>query len=131
MQSKILKVLKCARKLITKRERWTTGAFARDIGGLPCTSYSPDACCFCAAGAVQRVSDKLLRESFFKDVHESAKMNDIVINGLSTASRKIPTDSYGYISIADFNDHTTHNKVLKLFDNLIQHLENGNELETT
>jgi hypothetical protein len=54
--SDVAKVLNDAADLIEPEGRWTTGASARDEGGNVEFPGSPNACCWCAAGAVTRVT---------------------------------------------------------------------------
>lgn len=44
-----------ARALIAEPGTWTTGCASRDATGLPVPTHHPDAVCFCAWGAVERV----------------------------------------------------------------------------
>ncbi len=49
-------VLVAARKLIEKEENWTTEHYARNADGVVVFATAPDACKFCALGAVMHVS---------------------------------------------------------------------------
>lgn len=49
-------VLIAARLLIARPERWTHGASARYADGLSCGPQSPHAVCWCATGALIRVT---------------------------------------------------------------------------
>jgi hypothetical protein len=53
--SAVAKVLNDAADLIERRG-WTTGASARDEQGYVVRVASPEACCWCVAGAVQKVT---------------------------------------------------------------------------
>lgn len=50
-------ILKRARKLIEKPERWIQGPYARTRDGVSTFGSDPAACAFCMAGAIQRVTN--------------------------------------------------------------------------
>jgi hypothetical protein len=49
-------ILRQARELLSDEERWTRGSYARDAEGKVCGWNEPEATCFCAEGAIFRVS---------------------------------------------------------------------------
>jgi hypothetical protein len=49
---------KAAADLIRDPARWTTGVSARDARGEPRGPYEPDAVCWCAYGAIHRVTNR-------------------------------------------------------------------------
>lgn len=51
-----IEVLREARRLIAE-VGWTQGTFARNAGGADVSPRSPQATCFCAAGAIIRAND--------------------------------------------------------------------------
>lgn len=87
-------VLQRARKLITKPECWTTGEFARRANGEGTYSMCPTAVSWCAAGAINKVS---------RDVNRRF-------------SAKLMLESVMGISVAQFNDNSSHEDVLAAFD---------------
>lgn len=56
MSRSIADALEAAATLIEPEGKWTQGVFARDINGNPVRCEGPDAKCFCAIGALYRVS---------------------------------------------------------------------------
>lgn len=114
-----LENLTVARSLIEKPENWTQHAFARDAHGGRINVNSPNAKCFCLAGALQR--------AYYKP--------GLVPNtgGSRLCSGAIPlTDSARAIgscngSFVDYNDDpkTTHADVLWLLDATIERLNTG------
>lgn len=49
--------LKALKELLSKPERWTQGAYARDIAGHQVSEEDSSACCFCLSGAMYKVSN--------------------------------------------------------------------------
>lgn len=88
-------VLEAARDLIVDPKRWTTEYFAKDASEKFVGSQSPQAVCWCAAGAINRVSgvDGRLAERAL------------------TAFRQV----VGF-NIAKFNDSSRHEDVIAAFD---------------
>jgi hypothetical protein len=60
-----LETLKAARQLISDPAKWTQGEFARDVDGNEVKAWSEDATCFCAYGAIQRVTEREDSEADF------------------------------------------------------------------
>lgn len=60
--------LRAAKKVIDTPEKWTKEAMARDSDGRIVFANSPDACRWCAAGAVERAAPDLnsmaMRQAF-------------------------------------------------------------------
>lgn len=56
--------LKRARELIANKRNWTVRTFARDRNKASCSIYSRRATCFCAGGALMRVSRGLSYEPY-------------------------------------------------------------------
>jgi hypothetical protein len=90
--------LKAARDLIAEPKNWCQGTLALDKQGEKCDPKDPEACKFCATGALKRVCPN---EATFND--ERAK--------LAKASRYLT--GYGVINM---NDGTNHSMVLSVFD---------------
>lgn len=94
-----LEQLKAARELISVPERWTTGFLARNDKGNPRVPKREDATCFCAYGALMRVSGTL-------DADAMGALDKLSGGDMST-----------------FNDTHTHAEVLAAFDKAIASLE--------
>jgi hypothetical protein len=52
----VLEILTATRALLSRPERWTQRAYARDGAGQPVCNHEPEACCWCLSGAVARTS---------------------------------------------------------------------------
>ena len=96
-----LETLKAARQLISDPAKWTQGWFAKNERGFTVSEDHPDACCWCALGAMRKVSPS------WKGYHQTAA---ILMNG-------------SLLRVSDFNDTHTHAEVLALFDAAIAELE--------
>jgi hypothetical protein len=51
-----LEVLRGARELLSDPKRWAKKWFAKGSLGFDCDALSPDAVCWCVAGAIERVA---------------------------------------------------------------------------
>ena len=106
-------VLIDARALIEAPNRWTKGSNARDRNHLPAEPVGPDACSFCAAGAVMRAAGVLTADDRVRGVFERLQDN-------------IEAEGEGefYWSLQRFNDapEVSHADVLALFDRAIEGL---------
>ena len=91
--------LRAARALIEQPERWTQNAYARDDSRQPCSPTDLIATCWCATGAISRVS----RWSITNENKAWDTLN--FITG---------------VSVARFNDSRTHAEVLAAFDRAIE-----------
>lgn len=87
--------------LLKDPKHWTKGSYAKDAEGLPVSSASPDAVCWCLGGAISKVSDNI----------EDA-------NAYFNRLEEILTEMYDAESIEEFNDDlkTTHADVLKVIE---------------
>ncbi len=90
-------ILTEARSLITDRDNWTQGFFARDSEGLKIGARDTDAVCWCAWGALGRSANE---------------------DEYATAWQQLTLFMEG--SIARFNDSHTHEEVLTAFDKAIE-----------
>ena len=99
--------LREARALIGRG--WTQGVFARDAGGRCVSPMSPDACCFCMMGAVERIAS-------------GTYSGDTLISCLEDA-----LGVHDAIGITSFNDDfkRTQPQVLAAFDKAIELAERG------
>jgi hypothetical protein len=93
-------VLVAARALIAEPSRWLQGCYARDEAGAEVALHSPHATCFCAEGAVLRVSPPGLGAEFVAALQET---------GMRTRW-----------SAHRFNDANSHASILAAFDRAIE-----------
>lgn len=109
---KASEVLKAAKALIEREENWCIGNFARDKNDEPTRFDDPEACKFCARGALLRVA-----------VHNDyGRANELLIEA-------VPSKLYG--GVASFNDAKGHADVLKLYDKAIRLALKAEAQETT
>lgn len=102
-----LGVLINARKLIDNPQSWTQHKYARDSDGRAVPGESEQAVCWCAIGALQRVST-LINDKRFNQEASACLLAAIK-----------PDSSMGLISVARYNDKHTHAEVINLFDEAI------------
>ena len=113
-------VLEEARTLITDRNAWTQGSDARDADGNPVKHTDAKACKFCATGAIFHVSDlfgpaiKILAQTI--RLEEKEFYDDYLEIDSSDVCDPIEL-------IQGFNDETSHENVLDLFDRAIATLK--------
>lgn len=98
-----------AKAMIDTPEKWTTGTIARDANGVEIPHYEAGATCFCSLGALASVREGLLTAKEYSteniwNVHSSAT------NSLRSVIGR---------SISTFNDNSTHEQVMKAFDDAI------------
>lgn len=103
-------MLKKARRLIVKPNRWTQHTSARNSAGEPVWDRSPNAVCWCAAGAVRNINSSPGDiYNIFTYLHNAAIFYD-----------SLPS----IISVNDaINDPNAHTKVLECFDIAIMNAE--------
>ena len=103
-----LQILRKARKLIEKPERWCKGDAAKDRAGENEDVMSRKAAAFCMAGAVVRASGGWCREYYTARDHVEAVIG-----------------SHALDALAEWNDapRRTHAQVLRAFDKAIAKLE--------
>lgn len=99
MAKSVVEVLTEARKLIEKPEHWTQGVSARSRTGRHVSNRSKRAVCWCASGALDRVSYRINAWTWLE------------------ASNALRGYMRGHIE--HFNDTRTHADVLKAFDRAI------------
>lgn len=104
-KKEILNVLVKARRLLSNKEKWTQGYFARNAKGKECSPTSSAAVCFCALGAVRKVS-KCRNYPVESYLHKNTK-------------KIVGVDS----SVVKINDFHGYDKTIKLFDESIKKLE--------
>lgn len=97
-------ILQKARDLISDEKNWTQEEFARDEQGMWTGPLDDNAKCFCAIGAVARVS-RIDPDDYFPG---------------EKLMQQAAFEMCGTYSIASFNDSRTHAEVLDLFDRAIK-----------
>lgn len=98
-----VEIIQKARELISDEKNWIRGTYAAG-DGIDMNPTDPDACMFCAVGAVARVIG--IDGSDAED-HESVKMLDAETSA----------------GIVTFNDNHAHAEVLSIFDRVIARAE--------
>lgn len=103
-QLSTVEILRAAREKIADPARWRKGWYASDVNGVDCYGHDPEACRWCAIGAIQAVVGD-------PDTDQAP----------SRALRSAAGVGAHY-----FNDKpsTTHSDVLSLFDRAIAAQEN-------
>jgi hypothetical protein len=94
-----VEALKAARALIADESRWTKGHMARGPYGELRDANAPEAVCWCAVGAIRKVTETDDEDTAARRLLQSA----------------IPSGDW----IAEFNDRVNHADVLRLFDRAI------------
>lgn len=100
-----LEILKAAREKIADEKNWMQREFAQDGNARGIEPTSPEACKWCALGAIRAIC-------------ETQSIWDAM-----DALRKGFPGGYRDYSIAMFNDSHTHPEVLAVFDRAIAKLE--------
>lgn len=111
---KVSDILAEARDKIADPKRWTRGAMARDAQIRGTYHSAPDACRWCAEGAIRSV---FVAHGSLISSHRP--WIDLWTRAFAALKGQIPGE---YDEIADFNDHarTKHEDVLALFDRAIE-----------
>lgn len=105
--TEVMDLLREARALISDPDKWTQGALARNAHGSEVAHYSPDACKWCAVGAISRVAAS---NNASYDTEMSA------YSSLVQASRRL----FYSDAVGEVNDTHSHTDVLALFDRAIE-----------
>lgn len=101
-----LQIIKEARDIIADPLRWTRGHFATNAGGEPRVTFDPDACKFCAAGALLKAMDNARTD------HPTFLEALRALDGYCDGDR-----------IVFINDQRGHVDTLRVFDRTIAALE--------
>lgn len=110
---KVSELLIKARSVISCPEKWTQGAFAKDIDQVGVAVSDTSAVCFCSLGAI-----------FYVDVLQGAVAGYILQGNAMSALSKAMGDS----GVTIYNDTHTYEEVIEKWDIAIkntQALENG------
>ena len=105
---KTKEILIKARELIAQPEHWTQYEMARDVDGNPVEWDAREAYSFCSLGAIDRASNW---------------QNDDAVEMAFTKLKLWARENTNCDMITEFNDHTTHAKVIAAFDEVIQSCE--------
>jgi hypothetical protein len=112
-KQKVIEKLKLGRALIADRNRWTQGAYARayadvpgELKGFHCMARSDRAVCWCSVGAIKKVAPF--------EIDEAPLYKELL---------KTVTDNSTYESVEQFNDSSSHEAVLAMWDATIERLE--------
>lgn len=109
----VLEVLEKARALIADKKRWTQREFARNRRSETVSPDDPEACRWCAAGAVMRVLG--LAESDLYDDSAALSTHNAALAALELHAR-----IGGYnVSVADVNDSLGWAAAMNLYDRAI------------
>lgn len=109
-----VQILKDARALIADEKNWIQGYYSCDADHAYVLPDTPEAFCFCALGAILKVSGLSVALPI-PDPLVSVLIND---EGMFDCA-----EHEGEAKIAYFNDHKDHNEVLGLFDRAIARAE--------
>jgi len=102
-------ILIAARALIEKPENWTQGYIARGSKSQHVDYLAREAVCFCAIGAIYKSAIKA-KFAYLNAIRVKQKFAEYI-----SANTK-------YCCIPDFNDSSSHQEVLAMFDRYIETL---------
>jgi hypothetical protein len=117
-KTKVIKALKAAKRLL-ETKKWTKNDYARKANGqTPCNILSKEATCFCAEGALRRVSnvDEWDQVSCSNTVFTAADrlLNTAVLQEINSSNEQM----YHVNSYNDDKD-TTKKDILRIFDKAV------------
>lgn len=127
---KTVELLKAGRALIADPKNWTKGAYARDSNevspegaryGIHVNAAQPSAVCWCSAGALKHFTQSWDEDYGPSPIRHMERMECYAYKCLlNTVKENTP-----YCSVESFNDseHTTHAKVLEIWDLAIARAE--------
>lgn len=104
-------VLRRSIQILSKEGAWTKSAEARNEEGFSCDFNSPNACKFCAVGAVKRaiVDEKGKYDfSLFNDIEEM--LDKEVRRHTKYMEDELSPEARGYDNIVSFNDYFAKDK---------------------
>ena len=107
--NEVTKVLIEARKIISEPEHWTQGVFARDALGNDTDWDSPEAVCWCTAGAIRKAAG-----AFHYHQEQSIEYHILVLHATKELVSVI-----GDYGVSRFNDHHNHAQVVEVFNKAI------------
>ena len=101
-------LLRALRALLTPKEAWCKGAYARTAGGHSVSSSDESARSFCIIGGINRITEGV---------------DETVRGSLTSILSRAIESICGDHSIPRFNDSATHEEVLSVIDTVIEHVE--------
>ena len=102
---KTSEILIAARGLIADPARWTRKAYARSQEGVNVFPLGPEAVCYCALGALEKVSNVL--HGYRTDDQSAKRAYDAL---------KEHANRLFHTSVGQANDTRAHGDILRLFD---------------
>lgn len=108
MSKQLVDTLRAARELITEPQNWTQGYYAANGRGMHVEPEEDSATCFCALGAIRRVTQEPHERVYFKQAW--------------SLLQEVAKDARG-THVADVNDNIGHLAVLSLYDEAIKRAE--------
>ena len=116
--------LEAARELISDEARWTSGTFARAVDGTPSHPSDPEACRWCAHGAIRRTFDRGTGPvgSDPEYAHACSVLDAAAreLYGANSPAIEMAAGSWSYIGV---NDVLGHRAVLQVYDRAIARLK--------
>lgn len=103
-----------ARQLIADKRRWTRGVEAANANGSECDPTSPEAACFCAAGAIKACAAN--------DVAYATAMHCLASSIKPGYDHSDRPHFSAFVTITNVNDKKGHKAVLKAFDAAIKEI---------
>lgn len=94
-----------AQAVIADPEHWTQDWYARDAKGHHTGPSTPEAVCWCSIGAIDKVAHE-----------EVIYSTRLMVEGYLARV----ADDCGYSDIPDFNDNSSHEAVMKAWDEAIR-----------
>ncbi len=97
-------ILRKAKALIDAPEKWTKGAFCRSAAGKAVSTFSRDAVCFCAVGAIARL-----------------EVTGVITDVRASRAEEALRDAIHATAVSHWNDapERTHAEVMAAFDKAI------------
>jgi hypothetical protein len=102
--SEVTEVLVAARELIVEPDRWTKRTLAANEEGVGVDPTSEEAVCWCTVGAIQKAAASANNPDELEHLAVRAMFNTYI----------------PYYPLGDWNDGSTHELVLSVFDKAIE-----------
>lgn len=103
-----LEILRSLRELISDKEKWCRGTFARDENKNSVSPMESTACAWCIVGGIDKIAND-------NSVSGDGVLERIDLYSLEKQAKNID----------HFNDTSSHAEVLKLLDDYIKEIDNG------
>jgi hypothetical protein len=111
----IRETLTKARALIADPTHWTEGTFARKSDGIETGWLDPEACCFCAEGAIMKACEVTFQSPNRMNYTAYREAMDFLQYNHVQKQAGLPTEM-----VPAINDDLGHEAVIKLFDKGIE-----------